>query len=228
MDRTSLPRPLVTWRGGGGLLAAALLTCARAYAATPVHDAEHGFSLTVPDGFVAQPAGAGAGPRMLHAFMRGTPDDASFAALQIDNVGGTIGREPLDRAIVEKAARDSARQWGMEATGFAYRPTKWKGFELEIIIERLAGNDKKLVSVSVPVPLARQAIEVTLLGDAAHEEALVGELQTILASLDGRSSWLSDEQRSQKLGRLVGALIGVPIGIAIVLWVRRRRQRAQA
>jgi len=83
------------------------------------------------------------------------------------------------------------------------------------------------LTLSTQVPLAKQALMLTLLGPGANEAALAGELQTFLSALDGKSNWLSDEERSEKLGRLVGTIVGVVIGLGIVLWWRRRR-RAQS
>jgi hypothetical protein len=203
------------------------LTAPAALAATggTIADAENGFSFAVPDGYADYPEGAA--PGVLHSFARGKPDDASFAVIRIQAMGGTIGREPLVRETVERAARQTASASGVEITGFDYRKVKWKDFELDLVLTRLTNGDKKLVTLATPVPLAKQAIHVVLMGPAGDEAGLVANLQAILRSLDGRSNWLSDAERSERLGRLVGLVVGAIGGVAIVVWWRRRK-RAQS
>src|SRR4051812_6866007 len=89
-----------------------------------IHDAAHGFSFTVPSGYADYPAGRA--PGVLYAFTRGNPGDPSFTLIRIEAMGGIIGRGPLVRETVERAARDSVRGTGVELTQFDYRKAKWK------------------------------------------------------------------------------------------------------
>lgn len=209
------------------ILAIPLLVCALAGSAlaapgATVSDPEHGFTLVVPEGYVDYPEGKP--PNMLYAFARGNPDDASFGILQLQALGGTIGREPLIRSTVERAARDSVKNAGIEIEGFDYRKIAWKGFELELVVTKIHGGDKHLVTLSTQVPLAKQALQIGMSGPAADEARLAGEMQALVASVEGKSSWLTDGERSERLGTAVGVIVGVALGLGGLLWWRRRQR----
>ena len=75
------------------------------------------------------------------------------------------------------------------------------------------------------MPLAKEAIQITLAGPAGDEARLVADLQTVLGSLEGKSNWLTDADRSERLGRVAGSVIGVALGVALVVYLLRRRRR---
>ena len=77
---------------------------------------------------------------------------------------------------------------------------KWKAFDLELMVTQAAGGGRQFVILGVQVPLAKEAIQLNLLGPAAEEARLLGDLQAILSSLDGPSSWLTGEERAERLG----------------------------
>lgn len=197
-----------------------------AAAGTSIDASKLGFTFTLPDGFES-PAGAGASAPAGMAFKRGQPGGESFAILEIVPMGGTIGPGRLNRKIVEESARASLRAAGATATDFDYRTTRWKTFDLELVVGHVSKGNQRLVTLTTQVPLARQAVHVNLLGPAADEARLLGELQSILGSLDGQSSWLSDAERSERLGRMVGFLVGGLIVVIAAVMVLRRRKRAE-
>ncbi len=195
-----------------------------ALAVAPIMDRGHGFSFTPPDGYAPFPAGL-AGPHVIQSFMRGQPEGA-FGYLRIETMGGTIDRgSKLDPAIVERAARDSVKDTGVELGRFEYRKTKWKSFTLDLVVTYLSRDGRALMTLGTQVPLRHDAIQLELLGPAADEKLLLGELQSILTSLDGESSWLTDEERGERLGRAIGLPVGVAIAVAFILFWRRRRAR---
>jgi hypothetical protein len=209
------------------LLALTLAAHARPAAAGPSVDASAlGFTFTLPDGF-ENPAGAAAGASSGMAFKRGQPAVGSFAILEIVPMAGTIGPGKLNRPMVEESARASLRAANATATDFDYRTARWKTFDLELVVAHVAKGNQRLVTLTTQVPLARQAVQVNLLGPAADEARLLGEIQSVLGSLDGRSSWLSDAERSERLGRLVGFLIGGLGILAVAVVVLRRRKRTE-
>jgi hypothetical protein len=212
------------------LLIASLVLCATAHAGLAatvgtVHDAERGFSFTVPEGYTDYPEGRE--PGVAHAFARGKPDDASFMLIQIQGMGGTIGRESLVREEVEGRWRDGLRARGVEPTRFDLRKVTWKGFDLDLFVSHFASGDKKLVSLVTQVPLKKAAIQVRLMGAVGDEAKVSADLQAILASLDGPSSWYSDDERVYRLAELVGMVVG---GLGVYLGLRwwRRRRRAHS
>ena len=212
-------------------LIASLIVCAAAYAvhAAPVgavHDVARGLSFTVPDGYTDYPEGRS--PPIIYAFARGKPDDASFMLLHVVRMGGPIGRGPVDPEMAERAARKGFRAKGVEPTGFELSNVRWKDFDLNLFVSYFPGRDKELVSLTAQVPLAREAIQIQLIGPAAEEATLSADLQAILASLDGPSNWVSDDERVYRIAELIGAAVGSLGGLALVLWWLRRRRRATA
>jgi hypothetical protein len=199
-----------------------ILLAGSALAAERVNDAEHGFAFVVPDGFVDAPQAKG--PRVLHAYQRGDAAQGSFAIVQMQSLGGTIGREPLIRATVEKAARAAAHLQGAEISGFDYRQVKWKSFDLELMVAYMGAGDIKVVTLATQVPLAKQAVQVQIVGPAAEEARLAQDLDAFLAGLDGKSNWLSEDEKSQKMSSLIGTGVGVLLGLGIVVWWTRRRR----
>jgi hypothetical protein len=197
-----------------------------ARAAERVNDAEHGFVLTVPDGFVDAPEAMA--PRVLHAYKLASPPEGSFALVQLQALSGTIGREPVDRAEAEKAMREVAGQQGAPLSGFDYRKVKWKGFDLDLMVVWMGDGDTKVVTLATQVPLRKQAVQVQIVGPAAQEAALAKHLDGFLAGLDGRSNWLSDAERSEKLGGLVGTVVGALLVVVGTVWWTRRKRAGRA
>jgi hypothetical protein len=208
---------------------APLMICATAHAALAaatgtIHDAERGFSFAVPAGYAEYPEGRA--PGVLHSFARGRLGDPSFAVLRVQALGGTIDRAPLVRETVERAARNSVGGTGVELVGFDYRKMKWNAFDLEVVVTQAVNGDRKVVTLGTQVPLAKEAIQLYFMGPATDEAKLVDDLQTTLGSLEGRSNWLTDDERDERLGRAVGMVVGAVGGLALVWWWRRRRARS--
>jgi hypothetical protein len=208
------------------LACAVAVLCQRADAGPKVDVARLGFTFALPDGFENPAADAGDAPAALR-FRRGRPGDGSFGILEVVPMAGTIGPGKLNRPIVEESARAALRAANATATDFDYRTTRWKTFDLELVVAHVSKGSQRLVTLTTQVPLARQAVQLHLLGPAADEANLIGELQSVLGSLDGQSSWLTDAERSARLGRMVGFLVGGLVVLAAAVVVRRHRQGAR-
>jgi hypothetical protein len=221
LERTRRAACRVRFLSGLCLVAAVVAVNLGAVQAETFRSLDPAFSFSLPNGFQDFPQGHG--PKVLYSFARGTPGDASFAVLRIEGLGGTIGREELNLASVEKSARCSVAGTGVQVNGLQYRKTRWKTFELDLIVTRLVGAEQELLTLGTQVPLVKEAVEISILGPAKDEQRLVAELQSILGSLDGRTNWLTDAERSESLGRLAGMAVGiVGAGVALLLWRRRR------
>ena len=152
-----------------------------------IRDEKLGFSFTLPKDF-ERAAAATPGSAVPLSFMRGQPGDASFAALQIVPMGGTIGPGKLHRDIVENAARESARGAGATITRFDYRQTRWKTFDLELVATFASSGKHDLLTLTTQVPVARQALQVNLVGPAQDEARLATEWNTVLTSFEGETN----------------------------------------
>ena len=209
------------------LLVALATPWSAARAGLRVTDEKLGATFAVPDGYEAAPASPppAAGQPAPLVFTRGQMNSDSFGVLQVVPLRGTIGREKMDRKIVEDSARAAIQGSGATMTGFDYRTARWNGFELELVVGRVSRQGRKLVTFSTQVPLVRHALQLSLMGAASDEARLDAEFQATLASLTGQSSWLTDEQRSERLGRIVGLVVGALVGGGLVFVLARRRQR---
>lgn len=187
--------------------------------ATPVTDPA-GWSLTIPDRYTELPKTPGA----LYSFAHGVSTDADFSAVQIQDLGGTIGNEPIDSAAAERGARDSVKGTGVEVLGFDVRKVHWKTFDLDVVISRMRKDDKSVVALATQVPLAKKAIQIVIGGPVSETDRLSAELTEIVSSIEGESNWLSAAERSERIGKGLGIVVG-SLGVLGLLWWRRRRAR---
>ncbi len=193
-----------------------------ALASQLVSDPNRGYSFVLPDGYTEFSEGRAA-PHVLQSFMRGQPHAPSFGVLRVETLGGTIGSGPLNPVVVEKAARDSVRGTGVNVVSVGFQKTRWHGFEIDLVATQLTHDNEKLVTLGVQVPLRKEAIQVYFMGPADDEVRLRADLTQILGSLRGESSWLTDDERSERLGFAVGIGVGAIVVISLWFWLRRRR-----
>lgn len=193
-------------------------------AAAPFHDEARGLSLDVPAGYHDIPNPSA---QALHAWARGEAGAPSYAAIVVQGLGGTIGRAPLLRDTVERAARASIARSGLTITGFEYGTARWRSFDLEVVTTRVAGGDQDGVMLAVQVPLAPEAAQLMVTGPATSEAQMRADLAHVLGSLGGRTNWLTIAQRSERLGSAIGLGLGALI-VAGFAWWRWRRHPAVA
>ena len=183
-------------------LAALILSAA----AQRIDDPPRGYSFLLPAEYIELPEFVRPDPAVhtgtLGTWVRGLDSDA-LIVISVEGMGGTIGREPMD-------VTDLGR------TGATALKEQWKSFEVEgfrLIQER--GGEHILV-LAVQVPLLPNAVQVMSSGLVENEPAIHEALRGVLASLDGRSNWLTDEERMAK--GLDGALrLGVTFFVLAVL-----------
>ena len=52
-------------------------------------------------------------------------------------------------------------------------------------------------------------------------------MTALLATLDGETNWLTDEQRARRLGTAAGLWIGIGVAlVAILVWRKRRSAKS--
>lgn len=199
----------------------ATLLLSAAATATPFRDDARGLLLDVPAGYQDAPNPP---PRAIHAWSRGDVGAPDYSAIVLQGLGGTIGREPLDRAVVERSTRDSIGNAGVTVTGFDYGTVRWRSFDLELVTTRVTAEGQNSALFAVQVPLAPEAVQVMLSGPASGEARMRADLAHVLDSLHGRSNWLTVRERSEKLGSLIGFGIVVLAAAGVAWWLRRPRR----
>jgi len=199
---------------------AALTLSAGSASALSFRDERLGYSLTLPDEFEqteGEPNGV--------TFVRGDPaeKDSHWAVIQIQPLGGTIGRGPQDLELVTKAARARMQGSGAELISMTVEPCRWSVFEVAAMDGRVRTPDGILAMRSTQVPLFTEAINVQVVTRSPNESAEI--LDAALARLEGRSSWLSSAERSRALGEALGKIAAVILGITgAAAWVFRRKK----
>ena len=179
-----------------------------------LQDARLGFTMTVPAGFADYPPGKGQ-TGTLYSYVKGTPGSNDFAIVSIKPMGGTIGREPLPSSELPH----------VDGVEFTVRREKWKTFEVDVLVGTARQNDAALLVQVAQVPLKREAIELAVTGPEARRGELSALLQTLLGSLDGQSNWLTDVERSYRLGKAAALVVALALAIWFV-WRRRKRDEA--
>jgi len=100
---------------------------------------------------------------------------------------------------------------------------RWKSFDIDVfnIIEMDGAVTN--VTFNAQVPLKPHAIQLTVVGPVGDEALLRQEMQTIVASIDGASNWLTTEERLTRGASGLGRLIAVGcVLVIIVSWGLRK------
>ena len=181
-------------------------------------DEARGFTLTLPDGFVADPDLVGVAPGIVHAFVLGDPtDDDLDIILFIEKLRGTIGRERLKQEDMPPSFQ------GRLFTA------QWQGFTVDAfeIPEQL--GDIQTITYNLQIPLKRAAIQVKLFGPADRKSEMRRLTTEILAGLKGESNWIQSAApftpltSSENYGVILFAFATVfVLGGLVALWIISR------
>ena len=207
---------------------AVVLTTAGLSRAERVNDSEHGFSFEPPIGFAATPATPGS--KTLHTYGRGTLGEPQFQVFGFEPLGATLGEgTKLNPKLVESAARKTATAAGMTVGDFTYEKVTWKTHRLDLLTSKMSRDGIEIITYATQVPLAHGAMQLATAGHTADARAT--HLQ-VLASIQGRSNWRSEDE---KLGFMVGRVVGlalcplllIGVGVTVLLLAVRRRRAAK-
>ena len=198
--------------------AAILLLASHVCAGETAADNTRGFTLTLPDGFVANSELIGAAPEAVDGFVLGDPTDNELdIVLFIERMRGTIGRKRLTPDDFPP---------GFQGRVFT---TRWQGFDIDGIAVPEQVGQIKTITYNVQIPLQRAAIQVKLFGPADRESELKSLLAETLAGLKGESSWIPSAMpyspvTSSKSYRFILLAFAVLIILAglVALWLVSR------
>lgn len=195
------------------LMSATAMLVAATATESRITNAELSFSITRPDGFIEDPDGTGH-QDILYSWVEESPSsDSGRIVINVQRLNGTIGRE--------RTSEDTLRALGMTSATF-----RWKSFDIEGARQITENEGLRIHTIFARVPLRREAVMIVVAAPEGQMERAETLMTTTLASLDGESNWLTDEQRAERLGEATGRLIAWPIlAVLAILWVRRRRKK---
>ena len=179
-----------------------------------IRDDKLNFTLTLPEGFRDFPEGKEQ-QALTYSFIQGTPGTQDFTIVGIKPMGGIIGREALEKKDLPH----------FEGVKFDLRREKWKSFDIDVMVGTARQEDLAVFVAVAQVPLKKEAIQIMTAGPEAHKADVLAMLRTLLASLDGPSNWLTDAERSMRLGKVAGGLLGALAIAGLVVWMTLRKPR---
>jgi hypothetical protein len=146
-------------------------------------------------------------------------DGGAMLVVDVQRMHGVLGREPLD-------LKEGTFPQGAMVTR---QPVPWNGFTLESLRVQLPQGATTLVLYEVQVPLTPEAIQVTVGGPREMETEARSTFQAMLGTVQGKTNWLTDAERSQRMGagavRLAGLLVGALVGLWVLFrWTATRRR----
>ena len=177
---------------------------------------ELGYTLTVPEGFVAHPAGKTRSDIVECWAEEKAPSEAGAVSLCVERLHGTLGREPM-----------TAEQLG--SPNLLLTSFRWNEFDIEGV-ESVASADNGFTSTFVAqIPLEKEAIQLIVQGPGSQRTRVRAVMTTTLVSLVGETGWRSKiqlvEQYADRYGRLAVKILGGLLAVILGVVVRARRRR---
>jgi hypothetical protein len=172
-------------------------------------NAEPGYVMSVPDGFVAIPADAAGGRDVVGCW------SGEELVLCVQRMHATLGREHLKAADLPPASQ--------------LLTLRWNGLDIDAIRTDTAQAGTPITVYTAQVPLRKEAIQLVVAAPRARATEALATLNAVLDSLKGETNWLSSTERAGRLGTIVGWVVGIAIGFLIArMVVTRRRGRSSA
>ena len=169
-------------------------------------NADLGYVMSVPEGFVSIPAAGKAGD-VLGCWA------GEAIVLCVQRMRATLGREHLKSSDLPAKSQ--------------LLTVRWKGLDIDAIRTDTSQAGTPITIYTAQVPLRKEAIQVVVAGPRARATETLAILNSVLGSLKGETNWLSSTERAGRVGTIVGWVIGIAIGLIIVRMVLTRR-RAQS
>lgn len=176
-------------------------------------NADLGYVMSLPDGFVAIPTDFAGGRDVVGCWAgEGSQSSAGALVLCVQRMHATLGREHLKASDLPPTTQ--------------LLTVRWNGLDIDAIrtdTVHLAGGTP-LTVYTAQVPLRKEAIQVVVAGPRARATESLATLNSVLGSLKGETNWLSSTERAGRLGTIVGWIIGIAVGFLIVRMVVMRRR----
>ncbi len=182
--------------------------CATPLLAFEYSNAQLGFKAKLPDGL--DDFSTNMAVKMLISL--GKMDGSKNRLIEmiaIQEMRGTIGRDDLSK-------------WADKPQNMTLEKATWKSFDVDVfrVVENIGGVS--YVAFNAQVPLKPHAIQIKVLGPPSDDRRLRTEMQTIVASIEGSSNWLTPEEVNRRPQR---NWIAILIGLFILIVGKLRMTR---
>jgi len=176
---------------------------------------ELGFKVRLPDGFegVSSRTRTEGVVMMKAKFNR---DNSLSRLLSIQDLGEVI-RQDANFSRLRKSAGNVKLE-----------KIQWRAFEVDVFSVTELDRGMAYVSLNAQIPLKPRAIQVSLSAPKSEERVLHHELETLLATIEGPSNWVTSRDRSAlasagvvRTSVVIAALLVLVSG---ALWYIFRRQ----
>jgi tetratricopeptide (TPR) repeat protein len=192
--------------------------------AIPINLTDPPCSLEIPAGYIASEI---VPPKALYAFTQ-TVDEKNdlMTAISIELMGGMLGRE---KGTSEEMAR-VAQKYAPSGITFKLATEQWKEFDITIMEGRGMVGGIPMYFRMAQIPLVPQAIQIGCAGPASYEKEIRADLTKVLATVQGKTNWLTEKERGMAFRSGVPAVLGwvllIAYGIAHLAGFRGQPRRA--
>jgi len=177
-------------------------------------NADLGYVMSLPDGFIAIPAECAGGHDVVGCWAgEGSQSSQGTLVVCVQRMHATLGRERLKSSDLPAKSR--------------LLTVRWNGLDIDAIRTDTSQAGTPITVYTAQVPLRKEAIQVVVAGPSARSTETLATLNWVLGSLKGETNWLSSTERAGRAGTIVGWVIGIAIGLLVVRLVVARR-RAQS
>jgi hypothetical protein len=185
---------------------------AAAAAQSQVHNAELGYTLTLPQGFTEFPE-ARSQKDVVDAWSEATPTSPNgTVVILVARMHGVLPREAMRQEDVPA---------NTQVVSF-----KWKSFEVSGVKTQTSQAGKPVFVLVAQVPLRKEAVQLSVAGPADQQARGQAIMEATLASLEGETNWLTASERAGRLGTAAGWWIAIAVAAVLVLAWRKRRARS--
>jgi hypothetical protein len=183
--------------------AAAFLLATSAWLAQfPYSNAELGFTMTLPAGFMREGEDPLAPARVVACFIAPSVEgQRRWIKLCVERRGGALPR--------------SAQQMT-----FA-----WKGQDLPGVTFRSELSGEAIVAFATLVPLRKEPVWLVAMAPIADQGHAQSALVATLATLQGESVQQNSKERAGRAGEKLGFVVSIIFAVAAGMWIMKRRQQ---
>jgi hypothetical protein len=146
-------------------------------------DDKRGFRFELPQGFKEFDSST-ASPLNIYSYLM-VIKDGSNISVQVQHLNGILKNEKLDK----KQATDSMLKVLPQGSHIEFSEENWKSYTLESFCTEMAFSTGKGVVWTVQVPLAREAIQISVGTSLQNKDEARKVLKQVLESLKGKSNW---------------------------------------